>query len=137
MTNPRTLTVEEPLDMDDARRASHRLAEMRREAERAHEKAVEAAADAERGYRRELARAHIQAEGKTAAEREATARAACADAAYLRDLSAGMVRVAQERLRGLEGERSMLKSLIDLSGRILDRTEPAVQGQTYGSRRAA
>jgi hypothetical protein len=134
--NPRTFTIEDPLDMDDCRRASRKLAELRREAERRHEEAVTKAAEAERDYRRELARAHVQAEGGTAAAREAAARAHCADAAYLRDLSAGMVRVAQERLRGLEGERSMLKSLIDLSGRILDRTEPPVQGPTYGRRAA-
>jgi hypothetical protein len=136
MSNPRTLGIEEPLEMDDARRASRKLAELRRGAEALHEEAVTKAADAERDYRKELSKAHLSAEGSTAAQREAAARAACADAAYLRDLSAGMVRVAQERLRGLEGERSMLKSLIDLSGRLLDRIEPPVSGSTYGRRGA-
>ena len=136
MTNPRTLGMEDPLDMDDARRASRALAGMRRDAEATHESRVEAAADAERTYRRALARAMVAAEGRTAAEKEAAARAECADAAYTRDLAVGMVKVAQERLKGLEGERSMLKSLIDMSGRILDRTEPPAQGQTYGRRAA-
>ena len=35
-----------------------------------------------------------------------------------RDIKAGMVKVYTERLRGLEGERSMLKSLTDWSARL-------------------
>ena len=64
-----------------------------------------------------FAQAFIQAEG-TAAEREAKAKAASADECYKRDLAAGMVKVQTERLRGLEGERSMLKSLVDWSARL-------------------
>jgi hypothetical protein len=105
-----------PLDLDDARHAARRLAELRRTAEDEHEKAVERAADSERLYRKAFARAFVQATG-TAAEREAKARSEAADAAYKRDLDAGMVKVAAERLRGLEGERSMLRSLMEWSQR--------------------
>lgn len=121
------LFIEQPLEISDARRAARRLAELRRDAEQQHERRIQEAAEAERDYRREMAKAFVGAEGGTAAQREALARAACADAAYLRDLSAGMVRAAQERLRGLEGERSMLKSLISLSevqARMMDGQQP-------------
>ena len=134
MTNPSRLHLENPLDIDEARRAARRLAEQRRTAEDEHEKAVERAANAERDYRKRLAQAFIQADGATAAMREADARAKAADEAFERDLSAGMVKVCSERLRGLEGERSMLKSLIDWSSREADR--PAPETPAIGRRAA-
>lgn len=117
MTNPAALTLEEPLALDDARKASRALSRQRREAEDALEKFVEAAADAEFAYRRRLAQEIVRAEG-TAAEREAVARSNAAEAARNRDISAGMVKVQTERLRGLEGERSQLRSLMDWSMRL-------------------
>lgn len=117
MTNPAALTLEHPLDIDDARRASRRLAELRRDAEDRHEALTEEAAEAERAYRKAFSVAFIQAQG-TAGEREAKAKAAAADEAYVRDLKAGMVKVQVERLRGLEGERSQLKSLTEWSMRL-------------------
>jgi hypothetical protein len=118
MPNPSPLTLTQPLDIDDARIASRRLSEQRRAAEQELEKLTEKAADAEATYRKMLARAFVAAEGSTAAEREANARAAVVDHSYARDLSAGMVKVQTERLRGLEGERAMLRALIDWSMRI-------------------
>ena len=111
------LTLEQPLEIDDARRAANRLATQRRDAELHLEAQVREAAELEAVYRQALAKAFIQAEG-TAAEREAKARAEVADAQIDRDVAAGMVRVLTERLRGLEGERSMLKSLIEWSQRM-------------------
>jgi hypothetical protein len=129
-----SLTLEQPLDIDDARRASRRLAELRRDAEDTHQTQVERAAESERVYRKAYAQAFIQAEG-TAAEREAKAKAASADECYGRDLAAGMVKVTVERLRGLEGERSQLKSLTEWSMRMnLDDRAANSQGQTYGVR---
>jgi hypothetical protein len=112
------LTLTQPLDIDDARIASRRLSEQRRAAEQELEKLTEKAADAEATYRKMLAQAFVKAEGSTAAEREAHARAAVVDHSYARDLAAGMVKVQTERLRGLEGERAMLRALIDWSMRI-------------------
>lgn len=127
-----SLTLEQPLDIDDARRASRRLAELRRDAEDTHEKLTKDAAEAERVYRKAYARAFIQATG-TAAEREAVAKSESADEAYKRDLAAGMVKVTVERLRGLEGERSQLKSLTEWSMRMnLDERTQQSQGQTFG-----
>jgi hypothetical protein len=127
-----SLTLEQPLEIDDARRASRRLAELRRAAEDAHEKQTKVAAETERVYRKKYAQEFIQATG-TAGEREAKAKAGSADEAYERDLAAGMVKVAVERLRGLEGERSQLKSLTEWSMRMnLDDRAANSQGQTYG-----
>lgn len=117
MSNPKALTLEHPLDIDDARRASRRLAELRRDAENAHEQLTGEAAEAERSYRKAYSEAFVQASG-TAAEREAKAKAIASDEAYVRDLKAGMVKVQVERLRGLEGERSQLKSLTEWSMRL-------------------
>jgi hypothetical protein len=115
--NPNPLTLEQPLDIDDARRASRALATLRRDAEDALEKRTEEAAEKERQYRKAYATAFIQATG-TAAEREAVAKSEASQEAYERDLAAGMVKVGVERLRGLEGERSQLKSLTEWSMRL-------------------
>jgi hypothetical protein len=132
MTNPAALRLEQPLEIDDARRASRRLAELRREAEDSHETMTKEAAEAERVYRKKYAEEFIRATG-TAGEREAKAKAESADEAYVRDLKAGMVKVQVERLRGLEGERSQLKSLTEWSMRLnLDERAQASQGHTFG-----
>lgn len=131
------LDLQQPLDIDDARTASRRLAELRRAGEDDLAKQVEASAEAERTYRKALSRAHVEQAGEgTAAEREAKARAAAADAAYDRDLAAGMVKVCTERLRGLEREGAALRSLIEWSQRMYEREVPPAS-VTYGGQRAA
>jgi hypothetical protein len=136
MTNPAALNLEEPLEISEAREASRAAARQRRAAEDTLQQAVETAAQAERLYRLAFSKAFIAAEG-TAAAREAKAKAESADECYRRDVAAGMVRVQTERLRGLEGERSMLKSLVDWSARLrLDERE-VIGGMTYGKRPAA
>lgn len=111
------LTLEQPLEIDDARRAANRLATQRRDAEQNLETQVNEAAEAEAKYRKAYAEAFIRAEG-TAAEREAKAKNEASPEQIERDIAAGMVKVLTERLRGLEGERSMLKSLIEWSQRM-------------------
>jgi hypothetical protein len=128
--NPTPLTLAQPLDIDDAREASRRLSTQRREAERTLETLTRDAAEKEAEYRKALAIAFVTAVG-TAAEREALARADVAEKSMARDISAGMVKVQAERLRGLEGERSMLKSLIDWSSRINE--EPREQAARYAT----
>lgn len=113
------LTLERPLEIDDARVAARRLADQRRQSENDLEMAVTLAAQREQEYRKALAQAFAKnAGGDTAAAREAQARSDASQAAYERDLSAGMVKVQQERLRGLEGERSQLKTLMEWSARM-------------------
>lgn len=133
MTEHGALHLERPLEIDEARLASRRMAEQRRAAEDELQRCVEQAAETERLYRLAFSRAFIDAEG-TAAAREAEAKAISANECYARDLAAGMVRVQTERLRGLEGERSQLKSLTDWSARLrLDERE-VIGGVTYGRR---
>ena len=115
--NPVPLTLEQPLEIDEARRASRVLAQQRRDAEDLLERQVEKAADAERSYRKSYAMAIVKAEGP-AVVKEAVAKDKAAEAGRDRDVQVGMVKVYTERLRGLEGERSMLKSLIDWSQRM-------------------
>jgi hypothetical protein len=117
VSNPRPLTLDEPLDIDEARKAARVLARQRRDAEEVHEAQVEKAAAAERAYRQAYAKAFVAATG-TAGEREAKAKAESSQEAYERDLAAGMVKAFAERLRGLEGERSMLKSICEWSMRL-------------------
>lgn len=135
MNNPVALHLERPLEIDEARTAARRMAEQRREAENALQTQVEKAAETERAYRKAFSEAFVNAEG-TAAAREAEAKAASADECYQRDLAAGMVKVQTERLRGLEGERSMLKSLVDWSSRLRLDEQETIAGTTYGRRAA-
>jgi hypothetical protein len=57
--NPSALTLEQPLEIDDARRASRRLAELRRESEDQLATQTEQAAEKERLYRRAFAEAFV------------------------------------------------------------------------------
>lgn len=135
MSEHGALHLERPLEIDEARLASRRMAEQRRAAEDDLQQRVERAAETERLYRLAFSRAFIAAEG-TAAAREAEAKAKSADECYARDLAAGMVRVQTERLRGLEGERSQLKSLTDWSSRLRIDEREIVGGEVYGRRAA-
>lgn len=121
MTSPAflgPLLLENPLEIDDARRASHALAQQRRAAEEELDRLAREAAEAERLARKDLARAFLIAEGDTAAMREAHARSLAADAFYRRDLAVGLVKAQHERLRGLEGERSQLKTICEWSAKM-------------------
>lgn len=112
------LLLENPLEIDDARRASHALAQQRRAAETDLDRLTRDAAEAERVYRKTLSESFLKADGDTAAMREAKAKAMAADAGYDRDLAVGLVKACSERLRGLEGERSQLKTLSEWSAKM-------------------
>jgi flagellar biosynthesis/type III secretory pathway protein FliH len=126
--NPTALTLTHPLDLDDARVAARKLATLRQDAEKQHEDAAAHAADMERDYRKGFARAYaeIRMDGAGAGEADVRAKGATADQGRDRDIARALERSALERLRGLEGERSMLKSLIDWSSRMrLDERQAA------------
>ena len=133
MTNPVALHLEQPLAIDEARTAARAMAAQRRDAEDTLQTMVEEAAQTESDYRRAFSEAFVRAEG-TAAAREAKAKAESADECFRRDVAAGMVRVQTERLRGLEGERSLLKSLVDWSSRLRMDERENIGGETYGRR---
>lgn len=123
MTNPTRLSLEallqlgDPLDVSDARQASRLLAENRRTAERTYEEAVACAAEAENIYRKEFAKAFASAEG-AATKREVEAADNTADFKRDWEIKKGLVKSCLLRLDGIEGERSLLKSLIDWSLRM-------------------
>jgi hypothetical protein len=129
--------LNDPLEMDDARRASRRVAEIRRDAENEHRRAVQAKADAEREYRQALAieivRLKNGGESSTAATERARGEDAVKDKLREFRVAEGMVDAAKERLRGIEGERSLLKSLIDASARMMVGPEARPpDGHVYG-----
>ena len=137
--NPKAYTLTDPLDMEDARAAVRDLAEKREQALKDLEEAVEESAAAERDYRKALAVAFVTATGDTAAQKEANARKGAADDAYKRDLKAGMVKVAQERLNQIDGVRASLHRLIEWSQKINptgEQREPTEPQPIYGSRAA-
>ena len=121
MSNPARLHLDDPLDIDEARKAARTMSTLRREAEKQYEDHIEKAADAESAYRKGYAEAFIAAEG-TAGEREAKAKKESASKARTRDIEAGLLRLQSERLRGLDGERGLLSSLIAWSRSMEERT---------------
>lgn len=122
--------LDDPLHAEQARDAARTMASLRRRAEQDLEAAVREAAQAEHDYRKALAKAFVVADEATAAAREAGARAAVAEQALRRDITAGLVKVCMERLRGLEGERAMLRQLIAWSQSQEERALPAVREAT-------
>jgi hypothetical protein len=104
--------------MEDARAAYKVLGEQRKSAREAYERAFDRSADAEREYRKALAQAFVSVEGGTAAEREANARARVSDLSYQRDLSAGLIKVAHERLNEIDAHRQSLNRLCEWSMKL-------------------
>jgi flagellar biosynthesis/type III secretory pathway protein FliH len=125
MSNPALMDLEDPLrmvqplDVDDARRASKLQAELRRQKSAEREKAAGVAARLEGEYRKARAKAYAaaRAAGKGAGEAEVTADGESADARVEWKLQEAVVRGLDEALACLDGERSQLKSLMDWSAR--------------------
>jgi hypothetical protein len=121
-----------PLDMEDARRAARAFGEMRRWARRQLEDTIadldkkhDALADAERAYRKARAEAYVQVDAKTAGERDAKVDADSAQKRYDRDLAEGLVKaqkerikLAEERLAEIDGERASFHRLVEWSMRV-------------------
>jgi hypothetical protein len=89
----------------------------RRDAVDAYRESIEQAAREDANYRLAWAKAIVSAEG-TAQAREAYAEEHTNDLRVVRDIANGLVKVHKEKLDGLEGERSLLKSLVDWSARM-------------------
>lgn len=145
--NNRRLDIErpyqqgDPLDMDDAREASRRSSEMRREAEEALRQAVERRAEAEAEYRKRLAVAIVhkrQEAPATVAKDLAHGEPEVSEAMVAFRIAEGMVDAAKERLRTIEGDRSQLRGLIDFSAGVaaaLRDQDDRPATKTYGGRR--
>lgn len=111
----------DPLDMDDAREASRRSSRMRRDAEAELIRRVADRAEKEGAYRMELAKEIVRQKvehGSTVAKEVAHGERPVFLALVEFKTAEGMVEASKERLKTLEGERSMLKSLIDWSSTI-------------------
>lgn len=121
------LTLEElyaqadPLDLDDGRRAAHQQAKIQRQALAELENRVQDAAQAEHDYRIELAKRMLKLrEAGTAAtilSDIARGQEDIAEKKRERDIAEGMVTAQRERVRELEGERAMLRELLEYSRR--------------------
>lgn len=88
-----------------------------RAAEDDYRVAVELAADAENVYRHEFAVAfrRLRGEGHAVAESETLARAECAVVRRDRDVAAGGVRLALERIENRRGERASWHRIVEWS----------------------
>jgi hypothetical protein len=111
----------DPLDMDDARQASRRASQMRRDAERERIERGEKKAEAEVAYKKARATAILRLkidQGATVAKELADGDDEVAPLLLEKIKADTLYDAAGERLKTLEGERSMLKSLIDWSSTI-------------------
>lgn len=134
----------DPLDMDDARRASREVARLRRRTEADYRKAIDDRANKEATYRQKLSEAIVRLKtenASTTAAELARGDSTVKQALVEYRVAEGMVKAYELRLTGIEGERSMLKSLIDYSARVnaaLRGGDEQRQGeQPIGMRRAA
>lgn len=112
---------QDPLDMDDARLASRRVSRLRRDAEAQLVKRAREKGEKESEYRRlrSIAITEARADGPaTTAKEMADGDAEVRRALIEWKVAEGMYDAARERVKGVEGERSMLKSLIDWSSTI-------------------
>lgn len=129
-----------PLDIDDARRAARRASEIRRSAESDYRTAIDDRARKEATYRQKLSEAIVRlkadGEASTTASERARGEKSVEQALIDFRVAEGMVDAHKQRLIGIEGERSMLKSLIDYSARVnaslRDGFDPAT-GEVHGS----
>lgn len=112
---------QDPLDVDDARTAARRASRMRRDAEATLIDAIDERATKEGVYRETLAKRMVTEKvehGASSAREFAYGDPKVKKALTEFRIAEGMVDAAKERLKTLEGERSMLKSLIDWSSTI-------------------
>lgn len=143
MSQSAPYTVEMPyelndaLDMSDAREAARVIARKRKAAKDKladaiddYESALAEEADKERTYRKHKAHLWLKAEGDTAKAKEAWVDAESATARYERDIATGLakgalqrIKLAEEELQEVDGERASFHRLVEWSA----RTDPFAQ----------
>lgn len=124
--NPQPLVLEDPLQIDEARRACQEIARQRQSARENFERANATLAEKERDYRKARALRYVENTGApSAGMRDSLVDSETADERYERDVARGVVEAAQERLKEIDGQRASLHRLIDWSAAL----DPfAVQG---------
>jgi hypothetical protein len=141
--NPTPLALGNPLDLDDGRKAASVLARQCRAGVEELDRAVRAHAEAEHAYRKALASKLLELRGQavpaTLALDLAKGQAGeegdsgVSRLRFERDLAKGMIEVARQRLRQLDGERASLRQLLEWSQRFEERSftpPPNVNRQT-------
>lgn len=124
MSNPHKLSLDErlsledPLDEDEARRAYKISAEQRRDARKDLISALKALAQAENHYRKGKAIAYKTVEAATAGERDTKVDSMSADDRQARDDAKSDVKAAEERLEEIDAGRQSLNRLVEWSMKI-------------------
>lgn len=112
----------EPLDMDDARRAASALAQRRRDVEDDLKTQAGEVVRCENIYRKQVSIAMVQLRAggmaATVVKDHARAEKAVMDALVEWRAAEGVHESIDQRLRGLEGERAMLRMLTEWSAKI-------------------
>lgn len=117
--NTVSLTLEDPLQVDEARRACQVIAERRRAARKALGDAMDDLAEKERLYRRRRAVCYVENVGApSAGMRDSIVDDEAADQRYDRDLAKGLVEMQQELLKEIDAERASLHRLVDWSMKL-------------------
>lgn len=100
------------LDLESAEKEMRRLSDLIDAGVRVLQTTTEEFATAEHDYRRARATAWLEAEGRSAAEREAIVDGVTAGARRKRDLAEGMRRAAIESIRSRQAQLSAWQSLL-------------------------
>jgi chromosome segregation ATPase len=124
---PQPFSLDEPIDFEDARQALKEIGRRRVSARQDLEKATGELVDAERDYRKERARKIGDATG-TAVEKKEWLDGQTADLRHRRDGLEWTVKIIQERLADLDGQRASLHRLVEWSA-ALDPTVAEVWAQ--------
>lgn len=123
--NPTPLSLGDPLDLDDGRKAASMLARQCRASVDNLDQAVQRHAESEHSYRKAFAKkiVELRADGvpATICLELAKGDQQVAQLKYDRDLAKGIIDVTRERLRQLDGERASLRQLLEWSQKFENR----------------
>lgn len=117
--NTVSLTLDDPLQIDEARRACQMIAERRRAARKELQKATENLAEKERLYRKRRSVCYVEnLSAPAAGMRDAIVDDEAANERYARDLAKGLVQTQEELLKEIDAERASLHQLITWSRQL-------------------
>ena len=120
MSNLGPLTLEHPLEIDDARRAGHRMSQLRQQAEKDYTAALIDKAETEATYRKALSEAFVRLRdaGVAGGAAEIQAKGDVVQSSKERDIAEGMAKAAEQRLKSLAEDRATLHRLVEWSMRV-------------------
>ena len=124
LTLEETFDLDDPLDISDAREAARTAATNRRRVRDELERQVKVASDAEGAYDRKLAATMVALRDQepptptTILKEVARGDDDVIAARRKRDIEFGRLDLLKRELNGIEGERAMLRQLIEMSQRL-------------------